>query len=100
VEGTAITDHAARRNVAIPRIPTTPSDYPFKFKIIHVPVRRSFAMIINKSQGESLKIVGLGLENPCSATREQVDSVCLLLVQERRKTVFNVAENGKAITVL
>ena len=39
---------------------------PFDFKQIQFQIRVSFAMTINKSQGQSLSISGLKLENPCS----------------------------------
>ena len=49
----------------IPRIPIIPSDIPFEFKRTQFPVRLSFAMSINKSQGQTLKVVGLHLEKSC-----------------------------------
>ena len=51
--------------VAIPRIPLIPGDLPFSFKRLQFPLRLSFAMSINKAQGQSLKVVGLHLEKPC-----------------------------------
>ena len=51
--------------VFIPRIPLIPNDMPFEFKRLQFPVRLSFAMSINKAQGQSLKVAGLQLENPC-----------------------------------
>ena len=38
---------------------------PFTFRRLQFPLRLSFAMSINKSQGQSLKVVGLHLELPC-----------------------------------
>ncbi|KAF2888206.1 hypothetical protein ILUMI_17967, partial [Ignelater luminosus] len=35
------------------------------FKRLEFPIRLAFAMTINKSQGQSLKVCGLNLENPC-----------------------------------
>ena len=37
----------------------------FEFKRLQFPIRLAFAMTINKSQGQSLKVCGLNLENPC-----------------------------------
>lgn len=51
--------------VLIPRIPMIPTDLPFEFKRLQFPIRLAFAMTINKSQGQSLKVCGLNLENQC-----------------------------------
>src|SRR6185503_16498762 len=53
--------------VFIPRIPMAPSDdmsLPFKFKRKQFPVRLSFAMTINKSQGQTIPNVGIYLPEP------------------------------------
>lgn len=42
-----------------------PTDMPFEFKRLQFPIRLAFAMTINKSQGQSLKVCGLNLEHPC-----------------------------------
>ena len=65
IEATIITGSGTGENVFIPRIPIIPSDMPFQFKRLQFPVRLSFAMSINKSQGQSLKVAGLQLEEPC-----------------------------------
>ena len=51
--------------VHIPRIPIEPNDCPIRFTRTQFPVRLAFAMSINKSQGQTLKVVGLQLEKPC-----------------------------------
>ena len=53
--------------VMIPRIPLIPSDseLPFQFRRVQFPVRPCFAMTINKSQGQTLKEVGIDLSTPC-----------------------------------
>jgi ATP-dependent DNA helicase PIF1 len=53
--------------VFIPRIPliTSNEDFPFTFKRIQFTLRLAFGMSINKSQGQSLRFVGINLENPC-----------------------------------
>ncbi|GBL99593.1 hypothetical protein AVEN_68853-1 [Araneus ventricosus] len=65
IEAVILTGHSAGKDVFIPRIPHIPSDVPFEFKRLQFPVRLSFAMSINKSQGQSLKVVGLDLQRPC-----------------------------------
>ena len=49
------------RLLLIPRIPLSPSEnlFPFTFTRKQFPVRPCFAMTVNKSQGQSLKRVGL-----------------------------------------
>jgi hypothetical protein len=58
--------HAGDR-VFIPRISLSPSEdlsLPFKFKRKQFPVRLSFTMTINKTQGHTLPIVGVYLLEP------------------------------------
>lgn len=52
--------------VFIPRLTLTPSDsrIPFKFQRRQFPICLSFAMTINKSQGQSLQHVGIYLQKP------------------------------------
>lgn len=61
----AIGRHAGKR-VLIPRIPITPSDsnLPFQFTRVQFPLQLSFAMSINKAQGQTMKTVGLHLVTP------------------------------------
>lgn len=57
----------ANKRVFIPRIPLSPSDdisLPFKFKRKQFPIRLSFAMTINKSQGQTIPNVGIYLPEP------------------------------------
>ncbi|GFW26576.1 ATP-dependent DNA helicase [Trichonephila clavipes] len=51
--------------VLLPRIPMIPSDSPIPFKRFQFPIRLAFAMTINKSQGQTMKMCGLNLGNPC-----------------------------------
>ena len=57
----------AGQEVYIPRIAFIPKDCAIEFKRIQFPVKVSFSMSINKSQGQTLKKVGLWLEEPCFA---------------------------------
>jgi hypothetical protein len=58
--------HAGER-VFLPRIPLCPSDddmFSFRFKRKQFPIRLSFAMTINKAQGQTIPIVGVYLPEP------------------------------------
>jgi ATP-dependent DNA helicase PIF1 len=65
IEATILTGCAKVRDVFIPRIPLIPTDLPFNFKRIQFPVHLVFAMSVNKAQGQSLKIEGIHMQNPC-----------------------------------
>uniref|UniRef100_A0A0L8HYC6 ATP-dependent DNA helicase n=1 Tax=Octopus bimaculoides TaxID=37653 RepID=A0A0L8HYC6_OCTBM len=65
LEATIITGSMMGENVFIPRIPLISNDLPLQFKRLQFPVKLSFAMSINKAQGQSLKVVGLNLLQPC-----------------------------------
>lgn len=66
VEGKVMSGTNIGTKVCIPRLSLTPSDVriPFKFQRRQFPLTLSFAMTINKSQGQSLKTVGLYLPRP------------------------------------
>ncbi|CAH0405645.1 unnamed protein product [Chilo suppressalis] len=51
--------------VFIPRIPLIPHNFPFEFKCVQFPVSVCFAMIINKSQGQTLRAEGVDLRASC-----------------------------------
>ena len=56
-----------KKRVFLPRIPFIPLEnkkYPYPFKRIQFPIRLSFAMTINKAQGQTLDFVGLYLPEP------------------------------------
>ena len=58
--------HAGKR-VFLPRIPLCPSDdemFPFQFKRKQFPIRLSFAMTVNKAQGQTIPNVGIYLQEP------------------------------------
>lgn len=66
IEGEIITGKAKGCKAYIPRIVTTSTDkkWPFKIKRRQFPVRVSYAMTINKSQGQTLSRVGVYLPSP------------------------------------
>lgn len=65
IEGTILTGKAKGEVVLIPRIPMIPTDMTFQFKRLQFPVRLSFAITINKSQGQTLQVCGVYLEDMC-----------------------------------
>ncbi|KAG5582297.1 hypothetical protein H5410_052924 [Solanum commersonii] len=66
IEAKVLSGQMAGQKVFIPRMTLTPSDarIPFKFQRRQFPITVSFAMTINKSQGQSLSHVGLFLKKP------------------------------------
>ncbi|XP_058784626.1 uncharacterized protein LOC131659455 [Vicia villosa] len=60
LEGKIISGNNVGHKIFIPRLSLTPTDkrIPFKFQRRQFPLTVSFAMTINKSQGQSLKYVG------------------------------------------
>lgn len=66
LEAQILTGDKAGKLVFIPRISLTPSsgELPFNMTRRQFPVRVAFAMTINKSQGQSVKFVGIDLRNP------------------------------------
>ena len=65
IEATILTGVGKGEDVFIPRIPIIPSDIPFEFKRLQFPIKLSYAMTINKAQGQPLRITGLELTSPC-----------------------------------
>jgi hypothetical protein len=66
IQATSATGSHAGKTIFIPKIPMKPSDslFPFKFTRRQFPIRPSFAITINKSQGQTLKQAGVYLERP------------------------------------
>ncbi|KAL3628085.1 hypothetical protein CASFOL_028187 [Castilleja foliolosa] len=66
IECKILTGAKSGEKVLLPRLNLTPSDsrIPFKFQRRQFPIMISYAMTINKSQGQSLSNVGLFLKNP------------------------------------
>ena len=85
-----------KKKVLIPRIRIIPN-LPFKFKRLQFPVRVSFAMTINKSQGQTLKIAGLDLSSPCFS-HGQLYVGCSRVGS--RENFFILAPNGKTTNIV
>ena len=66
IEGEIITGKARGSKAYIPRIITTSnqSKWPFKLKRRQFPIRLSYAMTINKSQGQTLNTIGVYSPSP------------------------------------
>jgi ATP-dependent DNA helicase PIF1 len=65
IEAVILTGPAKGEIAFIPRIPMIPSDLPFSFKRLQFPVQVSFAITINKAQGQTFKYVGVDLRTEC-----------------------------------
>jgi len=94
IEATVFTGCARGESVFIPRIPLIPSEYPFEFKRLQFPLKVCFAMTINKSQGQSLKVAGIDLREDCfshgqfyvACSRVSSPSSLVILAPEGRTT--------------
>ncbi|PIA29184.1 hypothetical protein AQUCO_06200046v1 [Aquilegia coerulea] len=101
IEARILTGSHINDRVFIPRITLEPTDSETPFKMSHrqFPIRLAFAMTINKSQGQSVKIVGIDLQNPvfnhgqlyvalsrCTSLRR----ITVLLPSEEDETTTNV----------
>ena len=66
IEAKILTGEKAGNLEFIPRISLTPSssEFPFRMSRRQFPVRLAYAMTINKSQGQSVKFVGVDLRTP------------------------------------
>ncbi|KAK9740789.1 hypothetical protein RND81_03G060300 [Saponaria officinalis] len=67
IEAEIVIGHHKGERVFIPRIPLRPSPsdkYPFNFRRKQFPIKLSFAMTVNKAQGQTLDKVGIYLPQP------------------------------------
>ncbi|KAF7282854.1 hypothetical protein GWI33_001989 [Rhynchophorus ferrugineus] len=67
IEATITKGKYKGEDVLITRIPMIPTDLPFDFKRLQLPVRLAFAMTISKSQGQLLEVCRINLEFSCFA---------------------------------
>ena len=97
IEATVITGCAKGEDVFIPRIPVIPSDLTFTFKRIQFPVKLSFAMSINKAQGQTLKVAGIDLQSPCFS-HGQLYVACSRV--GTAKNLYILAPNGRTANIV
>ena len=96
---TVMTGKAGGQDVFIPRIPLIPSGMPFEFRRLQFPVKLSYAMSINKSQGQSLHVVGLNLTSPVFS-HGQLYVGCLRVSNPDRLFILSENEQGKTRNVV
>ncbi|XP_019087202.1 PREDICTED: ATP-dependent DNA helicase PIF1-like [Camelina sativa] len=96
LEAIVITGDRVDDKVLIPRILLTPSDtkLPFKMWRRQLPLVITFAMTINKSQGQSLDYVGLYLPRPCFS-HGQLYVVVSRVTNKKGLKVLIVDKEGK-----
>ena len=95
-------DHAGE-TVFIPRISNQPSDEQnaFKFTRRQFPIRLCFSMTINKSQGQSVKFVGLDLRSPAFTHGQFYVAVSRVTSVSNLKVIWNEeVEEGKTQNVV
>ncbi|CAM1292594.1 Uncharacterised protein r2_g174 [Pycnogonum litorale] len=97
LEAQIMTGPGKNETVFIPRIPLIPPDMRFEFKRLQFPVRVSFAMSINKAQGQSLKVTGPQLLQPCFS-HGQLYVGCSKVVNGN--DLFILTPNGKTKNVV
>ncbi|XP_059223034.1 uncharacterized protein LOC131996874 [Stomoxys calcitrans] len=97
IECTILTGCGTGEDVLIPRIPLIPSDLPFQFKRLQFPVKISFAMTINKSQGQTFNVAGLDLSVECFSHGQLY--VALSRVTSKQN-MFVLANDKKAVNVV
>jgi ATP-dependent DNA helicase PIF1 len=83
--------------VFIPGIPLIPADLRFNFKRMQFPVRLAFAIMDNKSQGQSIKCCGVDLRSPCFS-HSQLYVACSRVGSP--KNLFILAPEGETANVV
>lgn len=97
ITATILTGAAKGESVLIPRIPIIPTDLPFQFKRLQFPIRVSFAMTINKAQGQTLRVAGVHLEKHCFS-HGQLYVACSWVSSAQNLHVF--APQGKTYNIV
>ena len=88
--------------VFIPRITLAPAaeDLPLPLRRRQFPVRLAFAMTINKSQGQSLKHVGLDLRSPVFSHGQLYVGLSRCTSGNRLKVLLKEADEGKTPNIV
>lgn len=97
IEAIILTGKAAGEHVFIPKIPLIPWDSPFDFERLQFPVKLTFARTINKSQGQSLEVVGLNLTEPVISHGQLYDG-CSRVGNPNK--LFILSPNGKTKNIV
>ena len=99
LQATVLSQEGTGEDVFIPRIPLIPTDMPFKFKRLQFPIRLCYSMSINKSQGQSMKVVGLNYHNHAS---HMVSSMWVVreLANQTAFTYMHLRGNPKMLYIL
>ena len=93
-----ITGNFYNERVFIPKIPLNSSNnYHFEFKRLQFPIKLCYAMTINKSQGQTLKVIGLELTSGCF-THGQLYVACSRVTNE--DNLYILTENGKTKNIV
>lgn len=97
IEAIIITGCGKGESVFIPRIPLIPTEYPFEFKRLQFPLKLSFAITINKSQGQSLQKAGIDLSEACFS-HGQFYVACSRVSSS--KNLFILTDSGKTSNIV
>lgn len=97
IECTILTGCGTGEDVLIPRIPLIPSDLPFQFKRLQFPVKISFAITINKSQGQTFNIAGLDLSVECFSHGQLYVALSRVTSKEN---MFVLSNQRKAVNIV
>ena len=95
---TIITGKYAGEDVFIPRLGLLPSNFPVEFKRTQFPIKPCFALSINKSQGQSLKIAGVHLAAGGCFSHGQLYVALSRCGDNRNLTIL--APNGKTKNIV
>ena len=88
-------------DVLIERISLIQNGMPFEFKRLLFPVRLAFSMSINKSQGKSLNVCGINLENPYlsngqlydACSRDEIPTKPFIYAPEKKEECCNIIKS-------
>lgn len=70
IEATILTGPAAGEIAFIPHISMILTNLPFQFKRLQFPIKDSFAITINKAQGQTFQYFGINLPSDCFSHRQ------------------------------